>query len=362
MKVNKDFFKRHGEIITNICTLLVWSLVCVCGIVGMLVYASGKTIVIADSTSEGALGEQQQELSVEQGRQLKLKLTYQDSNQFSIPLPHALKAEGVIIENRYREQQLWIYLNGVEEEDFSDAVIEGRTSVVELGKMEAWRDGVVFKLQMQGIYEYRSTLNDHQLTIGYYKPQELYDTVVVVDAACGGSDNGLTMGEIQEKDITLRVVQALQKQFVHENIKVFFTRLEDKELSVEERIQLVKDVDADIFISLCLADTTDTVQYGIGGYYNEQYVIPGYGNPQVADALTRNVTVAASNRARGLFPVPREHILSLLSVPAAQVSLGCIGNEKERELLQKDPYLNKLVAGLQAAIVEIHEQLKAGQE
>ena len=362
MKVNKEFIKGHGAVIVNICTLLIWCFVCVAAIVGMLVYASGKTIVIADSVSEGTLGEQELELSKEHGSQLEFKFTYQEKNQFLIPLPHALKAEGVIVENRYREKQLWIYLNGVEEEDFADVVIEGRTSVVELGKMEAWGDGVVFKLQMQGIYEYRSTLNDRQLAIEYYQPHEIYDTVVVVDAAGGGTAGGVATDDLQEKNVTLQLAQRLQKQFVHVNIKVFFTRLEDKALSREERAQLAKDVNADVFLSLCLMDTTDTVQYGIGGYYNEQYVIPGYGNPQVADALTRNVTVAASNRALGLFPVSEEHILSLLTVPAAQVSVGCIGNEQERELLQKEAYLDKLTKGLQEAILEIHEKLKEGQE
>ena len=362
MKVNKEFIKEHGPLIVNVCTLVIWSLVCVAAIIGMLVYASGKTIVIADSATEGALGAQEQELSKEQGNQLEFRQTYQEQNQFLIPLPHALKAEGVIIENRYREKQLWIYLNGVEEEDFADVFIEGRTSIVELGKMEAWGEGVVFKLQMQGIYEYRSTLNDRQLAIGYFEPHELYNTVVVVDAAGGGSDMGVATDVLQEKDVTLQLVQCLQKQFVHEDIKVFFTRLEDKTLSAEERVQMVEDVEADIFVSLSLADTTDTVQYGIGGYYNEQYVIPGYGNPQVADAFTRNMTVAASNRALGLYPVAEEHILSLLTVPAAQVSIGCAGNAEECELLQNEAYIEKLASGLQMAILEIHEQFQKGQQ
>lgn len=361
MKINKDFFTSHMAQVVNICTVAVWVIVCVGAIVGMLVYASGKTIVIADSTSEGSLGEGTV-LSEEQGIQLEFKMTNQSEQQFLIPLPHALKADGVIIENRYRDKQLWIYLQGVEEADFKDAVIAGRTSIVELGRLETWGDGVVFKLQMKGIYEYRSTLNDQRLAIGYYEPHDLYQTVVVVDAVGGGIDAGVGAGTLWEKNVTLQLAQRLQQQFTHDNIKVYFTRLEDKDLSPEERAQLVTDVDADAFISLSLAETRDTETYGITGYYNEQYVIPGYGNPQVADAVTRNVTVAASNRALGLFPVSEEHVLSLIAVPAAQVSVGCVGNERERKLLAQEAYLDKLTKGLQSAILELHEQLHEEQE
>lgn len=356
MKINKEFCREHADTILNSGTLAVWLVICLAAMLCMLVYASGKIIVIADGTAEGSSLEPGAMTSEQEGTPLQLNLSVEKERQLRIPLSKVVKADSVVVENRYENKELWIYISDVQEGDFQDAVIEGRTLVVESGYMEPWDNGIVFKLKMKDVYEYRITLNDHQLAIGYYEPHELYDTVVVVDAAGGGKDSGVAINGLQEKEITLQVVQKLQ-QFSHEQIKIYFTRRSDVEVTPEERIQLVEDTGADIFLSLTVMETDTPETYGITGFYNDTYYIPTYGNPQVADALTRNVTIAASNKALGLVPAQEDSILGVVTVPAAQVSVGYLSNEQEHSLLGQEIYVEKLAQGVQGAILEMHESL-----
>lgn len=95
-------------------------------------------------------------------------------------------------------------------------------------------------------------------------------------------------------------------------------------------------------------------KYGIQGIYNENYFIPEFGNAQMADVLTRNVTIAAGNRAIGLLPASEKSVLQEIRIPAAQVNLGYLTNEQERTLLGQEKYQEKLAEGLANAILEVY--------
>ncbi len=354
VKVRKPLTAETWE---NILTLVLWLLVCLSLMVGMLIFASRKTIVITDSSGDSVSLENGPDCGNAAQQELKFRMSYEQEQGFVLPLSVPIKAENVVIENRYESRELWIYINGVLPEHFLNAEIAGKTSVVDYGHVEGWESGSLLKLHMNDIYEYRSTLSDTQLTIAYYEPHELYQTVVVVDAVAGGKDKGVSFGALTESEISLQVIQQLQQIFNHEQIKIYYTRRGDTDVSVEERAKLAEAVKADAFLSVGVAAADDVESYGITGYYNNVYFIPVYGNPQVADALTRNVTIAASNKALGLFPAGEDSVLQLLTMPAAQIHVGNMRNEQEYALLKQEAYSKKLAQGIQAAVMEIHDKL-----
>lgn len=84
-------------------------------------------------------------------------------------------------------------------------------------------------------------------------------------------------------------------------VKVYLTRTEDTDVTKEARRQFADWVGADLYLEIGLSsDPEDASVYGISGEYNDEYYIPEFGNLQWADCVTRQVTVAASNRAVGL--------------------------------------------------------------
>ena len=96
--------------------------------------------------------------------------------------------------------------------------------------------------------------------------------------------------------------------------------------------------------------------------FSAQYFIPVFGSEKLADVLTRETAIAASNRALGIFDAGEESLLNLLSVRGAELSIGYLTNEKEEELLMQQAYQEKLAEGISKAILEACEELKTAEE
>lgn len=76
--------------------------------------------------------------------------------------------------------------------------------------------------------------------------------LIVIDPGHGGADSGVKTGEqITEKDITLAVALAMQKELGRGNdFEVILTRDTDKTVTLEERRSTVSRIKPDVFLSL----------------------------------------------------------------------------------------------------------------
>jgi N-acetylmuramoyl-L-alanine amidase len=75
--------------------------------------------------------------------------------------------------------------------------------------------------------------------------------VVVLDPGHGGSNAGGQYGELSEKDLTLKVAEAMKEELEkYENITVYLTRTEDVDMSLAERVRFAESVDADFLYCL----------------------------------------------------------------------------------------------------------------
>lgn len=355
-----DTKQRDFEKENRLITLILWLFLCCCSMAVMLWFAAHKTIVIADVPREQS-GLTTVEVRSEQ--ELLLRRTEAGEGSFRIPLPGNVKAENVVMENHYVEQELWIYVQSEDAHFYEVNEICGDVSSVLQGRFEVQPDGILLKLFMDGIREYRSTMEGNSLEITGYAPESLYTFVVVLDPAGGGSESGVSGYGCREKDIALEVARLVQKKLAVADVKLYLTRTEDVQVSEADRVALVKEVGADLYIGLGVTDNPDNPEnYGILSYYNEEYFIPEFGNADLADIVTKEVTISSSNRAVGLSPAGEESILKDISVPAVQLSLGYLSNEQERSLLQQESYLEKLADGILTAISESCGILEGLQE
>lgn len=330
-------------------TFALWMILCTTAMAAMLYLSAHKTIVIADSPQNQA------GLSADSAQaDHALELTSTGNNgSFLIPLPETVRAEDVTIEHRYMERELWVHIRSGETGFYGANVVSGDTAAILEGRYEIQPDGVLLKFSMDSLQEYRSTMNGHVLEVAGCRPDEMYSFIVVIDPVGGGSEDGLCGYVYREKDLALQVAKMVQAGCALPDVKLYFTRTEDVEISAEERIALARDLDADFYIRIGAAENpADEGIYGIQCYYNEEYFIPGFGNVDLADIVTRNVTVASSNRARGLIPMEEDSILREIHVPAVQLSVGYLSNDRERNLLQQDAYLEKVAQGIINGIEE----------
>lgn len=331
-------------------TLMLWIILCIAAMAVMLHLSAQKTIVIVDLPQDQAglvAG------TAHADHALALRQTENAGGRFVIPLPEGVRVEDVIIENRYMERELWIRIQCENTQFYVENEVSGDISAISGGRYEIQPDGVLLKFTMENLQEYISTMDDSTLEVAGCRPKDIYPFIVVIDPVGGGRENGLCSYVYREKELALQIAKLIQKDFAYSDVKLYFTRTEDVDVSAEERTALARDVDADFYIRIGAAENpAEEGIYGIQSYYNEEYFIPGFGNVDLADIVTKAVTIAASNRALGLIPAEEDSILKEINIPAVQLSVGFLSNDKERNLLQQEAYLEKVAEGIISAIKE----------
>ena len=318
METKQKDFGRENLIVT----LALWILLFGTGMTAMLYLSAHKTIVIADVTQdpEGIVRDTEQD-----GKELRLAQIADSPGALEIPLPADVKAENLIMENRYMDRELWIHIQCKDTKFYDNASVSADLSAVLRGRYEEQPDGVLLKFNMDTVKEYHSTMEGNILRV---------------------------------EELALQIARQVQKDVDLPDVKLYLTRLDDTEVSREERLSLIQAVDADLYLGIGAAqEPSDVNRYGIQCYYNEEFFIPDFGNADLADITTRAVTIAANNRALGLIPADEDSILAQIQIPAAQVSVGFLSNEQERGLLQQEVYQEKLAGGILDAIEESCERI-----
>lgn len=316
----------------------------------MLLTAINKTIVIADSSLEE--GEQGAD-NVALVQELALIETKVEKGVLSIPLEEGTKAGNLVVENSYLDKELRIFIGGADAQFYETHAVQGDLSSVLKAECKVQNSGVLICLYSDGVYEFQTSMDGASLKIQANKPKDLYSMVVVVDPAECGQQTAME-GEEAPEELTLAVCRLLAQQWDMEGVKLYFTRAQDRTMTSEECVAFAEDVGADIYIRLDTAQDEDTTQYGIRSRYNEAYFIPEFGNVELADILTRNVTIASGNRAVGLLPTEDNNILNNIQIPASSIELGYISNVQESGLLAQESYRQKLADGIEAAIREVY--------
>jgi len=82
-------------------------------------------------------------------------------------------------------------------------------------------------------------------------PRDSSRPLVVIDAGHGGRDPGAVGEGIREKDVTLALAMALRDELVAQGgVRVAMTRDDDRLLSLDERPDIARRLEADLFVSI----------------------------------------------------------------------------------------------------------------
>jgi N-acetylmuramoyl-L-alanine amidase len=304
-------------------------------------------------------------------------LTFQEKtgiNGLQIPLTNVVRADQIVVENRYMDNALWIYIGLGETQVSASAFyhanpILGEKTTAFSGTVEMQGDSLLLKFQLDDIYECQTRLEQNYLLVELLDPKEVYDRIIVIDPAWGGEETGAYAYGLAEKDVTLGIARKVKEKLDIGQIKAYYTRLDDTAVSLEERVRTVEEVHADFVISIrAVADEEDPQHYGTGCYYNGSFFIPYFGNTQLADLLEREVVTAISGRADGLWAIEtgmqtgEDDFLARLKIPAAQVSIGFLSNSQENQLLRQDVYQDKAAEGIVSAIQKAYDALKGEEQ
>lgn len=171
-------------------------------------------------------------------------------------------------------------------------------------------------------------------------------SLIVIDAGHGGKDPGATgISGVLEKDVNLAIALRVDELLKQEpDIITVMTRSEDTYPTLDERVKIANDLQADIFISIH-ANSGSATASGTETLYTRDVSI------SLADAVHKYVIEAAGLNDRKVkhqnLKVTRE-----TTMPAILLETGFLSNPLDEAVLKDSVVQDRIAAGIVAGIKE----------
>lgn len=196
------------------------------------------------------------------------------------------------------------------------------------------------------------------------------NNIVVIDPAHGGGDDGVKIsGKDWEKDITLKLALALEKELRRGNIPVLLTRADDRDVPVAERIKIASTVGARLLISIHVNAGFGRQAAGYEVYFPGFTDLPvgkdgaaeiikdmvgnKYLNESVALAqdILRNLQDVFPRKDRGLRNAPLP-LFEGVVLPVVAVEVGFATNLEDRKIITEEQGQQAVAHALSKSIRE----------
>ena len=163
---------------------------------------------------------------------------------------------------------------------------------------------------------------------------------IYVDAGHGGSDSGAVGTDFLEKDFNLKISNKVIEKLKLYNCKVFYTRQEDKTVSLSDRTNNSNNNKCDIFISI-QCNSASSVATGFESFsYN--------GNSELQDILHDEIIKVLPLKDRGKKSNKNYYVLKNTTAKAIILELGFINNPSDSKILMENEenICNAIVRGI----------------
>lgn len=190
-------------------------------------------------------------------------------------------------------------------------------------------------LEFHTVYEITVTEDDEFIYIGLTRPYEKYDKIIVLDAGHGGMDPGTSGGGVTEASVNLAVIQYAKEILdKREDIKVYYTRLNDTLPDLSTRVEFANALHADMLISVhCNHNPVSSVN-GVEVLYSKlqegecltSYELAGYCLEEVGSAtgLRKDKLVERSSNL---------HLMKYCTMPCALIEFGYMSNRGDLDII-----------------------------
>lgn len=283
----------------------------------------------------------------------------EEKEQLNIELPKGLDGSNVTISNDYLTQTVMVRFDkGVA--DYSEEYrVYGSSN--HISSLVYYKDGEagVLEIQLDQVCELSYEYRDEFLCVEFIDPHDIYDKVIVVDAGHGGRAPGAVKKDIYEKNLNLAMVKEIKALFdEEENIKVYYTRLDDTNPTLAQRAELANKAKADLFISIhnnASASGKFNEKQGTMVLYSQSDT-EELSSKRFAELCIQNVNDAAGSKRRGLAKGDHIYIIRTSQVPVALIEVGYMTNLDELAKLQTEEYQKLVAKGVYNAVMEAFEE------
>lgn len=174
--------------------------------------------------------------------------------------------------------------------------------------------------------------------------------IIVLDAGHGGIDKGTSFGNMDEKDLTLKIVKYADSYLKSKGYTTVLTRNEDKFLPLKQIGDIANAANGDVFVSIHVNSLDDPNFSGITTLY---YDVNGYGKDErikLSNILENEAVKSDGWESKG---IKRQNvaILRYSKIPCSLVECGFITNKEDRDRLSKDDVLKRLAENISNGII-----------
>lgn len=319
--------------------------------------------VLAEETSAKLLergSEQVTEVIQDESNEELLQEEIEIDAQLKIELPKQNTQNTIMINNDYLNQVVYIRFNGGIEDYFMEYGMSGSSDhIASLSYYKEKEQGVIV-MGLDTVYEVEQEYLAGNLYLDFKRPQDIYDKVVVVDTGHGDRAVGAVKREILEKNVNLSIVKELKALFDGDtqNIGVYYTRLDDSNPTLDQRVQLANKLQANLFVSVHnnAANTGGfSSRNGTEVLYSESDESE-LSSQRFAQICADKVSETAGSNNLGVVKGDNIYIIRMSQVPVALVEGGYMTNKEELEKLITADYQKKIAKGIYEAIQQAFEE------
>jgi len=290
---------------------------------------------------------------------MKYKSDYTEK-PIAIPLAEELQLKDIRIEDLYYDNQIAVYIPGNHVDEYKDNVIVNHYSAItdiQLALNAANETMLVFDTSK--LVACKPEIKNQTLYLTLMNPRELYSKIVVIDPGHGGYDPGAIREKINESDINLSVAYEYTKDlFAESDIKVYYTRVKDKFISLDERAAFAAKTGADFFVSVHQNTFTTDGKKGVSVYYssdNKNTGVSGLTGRIMAGIFTESLSEKLGLKNIGRLN-QRLTVTTNNSVPAALIELAFMSNPEDFSKLKDEEFRKKAGQAIFDTITAIFEE------
>lgn len=320
---------------------------------GLVIYLGmNRVVVIADTGSDTEIAGlfTAEEFEKLPGNAIRLQESGSEGISFRIPVEMELGADNISVENRYAGRMFTVFLRGATGTFYKSNAIVGYISALQDASYTVEEEGVRLYVRFSELYEYETILGTGYLEFRLYKPEERYEQVVLIDVI--SPENKAA----QEEEILYQIQEKVSALLQQKGIKVYSASESGNILNMEEKLALIEETSADLYLGLMLGESENKEEFGSYVNYNSIYFRPWLTNGTMADIIERELVEETNGKALGLRDTDAG-MLGELSIPAVAVCPGYVTHEAEGELLKQDVYQDMIAEGLCQGVLAIYENL-----
>lgn len=187
----------------------------------------------------------------------------------------------------------------------------------------------------------------------------LFGKLIIIDVGHGSADPGSIYGSVYEKDYNLLFAKNLKKQLETLGASVLMTRECDNDLSnpnsgsrkrsdFNNRIKLINESGADLYISLHMNYLNDTKYFGSQSFFSPVY------------EQNEKLAIILQERFNKFFNFSKEpkkidndkYMYKRLEVKGVLIEFGFMSNYNDRKNLRQEDYRKQLAEVISDGIVE----------